>query len=185
MLDDIHKDASSRMDQAINHTQSELNKIRTGRANPEVFDGIVVDYYGTPTPLNQVSTVSVPEPRLITLQPYEKSLIPIIEKAIVDANLGYTPGNNGTAVVVPIPSLSEERRVELIKFTHKIIEDGRIAVRNVRRDALHRINNFGKEENISEDEIKGRETELQNITDEHIKELNNNQEKKEKELMEV
>ena len=185
MLDNIHKDACSRMDQAVNHTQSELNKIRTGRANPEIFDAIVVDYYGTPTPLNQVSTVSIPEPRLITLQPYEKSLVPVIEKAILDANLGYTPGNNGTAVLIPIPSLSEERRVELIKFTHKVIEDGRIAVRNVRRDALHRVHDYGKKENISEDEIKGREIELQKITDDHIKDLNSHQENKEKELMEV
>ncbi len=185
MLDNIHKDACLRMDQAVNHTQSELNKIRTGRANPEIFDAIVVDYYGTPTPLNQVSTVSVPEPRLITLQPYEKSLIPVIEKAILDANLGYTPGNNGTAVLIPIPSLSEERRVELIKFTHKVIEDGRIAVRNVRRDALHQVHDYGKEENISEDEIKGREIDLQKITDDHIKDLNSHQENKEKELMEV
>ena len=185
MLDDIHNDANSRMDQAIKHTQIELNKIRTGRANPEAFNTIMVDYYGTPTPLNQVSTVSVPEPRLITLQPYEKSLIPVIEKAILNANLGYTPGNNGTAVLIPIPSLSEERRVELTKFMHKIIEDGRIAVRNVRRDALHRVYDYGKQENISEDEIKGRETELQKITDDHIKELNSHQDKKEQELMEV
>ena len=185
MLDDIHKDAFSRMGQAINHTQGELNKIRTGRANPEIFDGLVVEYYGTPTPLNQVSTVSVPEPRLITLQPYEKSLIPIIEKAILDANLGYTPGNNGTAVLIPIPSLSEERRIELIKFTHKIIEDGKIAVRNIRRDAIHRIHDYGKEENISEDEIKGRETELQTITDSHIKELETQQENKENDLMKI
>jgi len=185
MIKEIIEDANHRMNQSILHTQSELNKVRTGRANPDMFNSIFVDYYGNSTALNQVSNISVPEPRLITLHPYENTLIPIIEKAILDANLGYTPGNNGTAVLVPIPSLSEERRVELIKFTHKIIEDGRIAVRNIRRDALHRINSFGKEENISEDEIKGRETELQNITDEHIKELNNYQEKKEKELMEV
>ena len=185
MLDNIHQDASARMDSAVGHTQNELNKIRTGRANPEIFDSIVVDYYGTPTPLNQVSTVSVPEPRLITLQPYEKTLIPVIEKAIMDANLGYTPGNNGTAVLVPIPSLSEERRVELTKFMHKLIEEGRIAVRNVRRDALHQVHDYGKQENISEDEIKGRETDLQKITDNHIEELNSHQEKKEQEIMEV
>ena len=171
MLDNIHKDANTRMDSALSHTQNELNKIRTGRANPEIFDSIVVDYYGTPTPLNQVSTVTVPEPKLITMQPYEKSLIPLIEKAIVDANFGFTPGNNGNAVLIPIPSLSEERRKELIKLIHKIIEDGKIAVRNIRRDAIHKIHDYGKEENISEDEIKGRETELQTITDSHIKEL--------------
>ena len=185
MLDDIHQDANMRMDSALNHTQNELNKNRTGRANPEIFDSIVVDYYGTPTPLNQVSTVSVPEPKLITMQPYEKSLIPLIEKAIVDANLGFTPGNNGNAVLIPIPALSEERRKELIKFIHKIIEDGKIAVRNIRRDAIHRIHDYGKEENISEDEIKGRETELQTITDSHIKELETHLENKENDLMKV
>ena len=185
MLDNIHQDASARMDSAVDHTQNELNKIRTGRANPEIFDSIVVDYYGTPTPLNQVSTVSVPEPKLITMQPYEKSLIPLIEKAIIDANLGFTPGNNGNAVLIPIPSLSEERRKELIKFINKIIEDGKIAVRNIRRDAIHKIHDYGKEENISEDEIKGRETELQTITDSHIKQLETQQENKEKDLMKV
>ena len=163
MLDNIHQDAISRMDSAVNHTQNELNKIRTGRANPEIFDSIVIDYYGTPTPLNQVSTVSIPEPKLITLQAYEKSLIPVIEKAIVDANLGYTPGNNGNAILIPIPALSEERRKELIKFVHKIIEDGKVAIRNIRRDTLHKIHDYGKKENESEDEIKGRETDLQEI----------------------
>ena len=185
MLNDIYNDANSRMDQAVKHTQMELNKIRSGRANPELFNAIMVDYYGTPTPLNQVSTVSVPEPRLITFQPYEKMLIPAIEKAIMDANLGYTPGNNGNAVLVPIPSLSEERRVELTKFMHKLVEEGRIAIRNVRRDALHQVHDYGKQENISEDEIKGREIDLQNITDRHIEELNAQQEKKGKEIMEV
>ena len=185
MLDNIHQDANSRMDAAVSHTQNELNKIRTGRANPEIFDSIVVDYYGTPTPLKQVSTVSVPDPKLITMQPYEKSLIPLIEKAILDANLGFTPGNNGNAVLVPIPALSEERRKELIKFIHKIIEEGKIAVRNIRRDVLRKIHDYGKEENESEDEIKGRETDLQTITDKHIKDLDIHQESKEKELMEV
>tara|TARA_A100001011_G_scaffold6144_1_gene7061 strand:+ start:1294 stop:1851 length:558 start_codon:yes stop_codon:yes gene_type:complete len=185
MLDNIHQDANTRMDAAVRYTQNELNKIRTGRANPEIFDSIVVDYYGTATPLKQVSTVSVPEPKLITMQPYEKSLIPLIEKAIVDANLGFTPGNNGNVVLVPIPALSEERRKELIKFIHKIIEEGKIAVRNIRRDTLRKIHDYGKEENESEDEIKGRETDLQTITDKHIKDLDIHQGSKEKELMEV
>ena len=185
MIDEILDDVKHRMEQAVAHANMELNKVRTGRANPEMFDSLVVDYYGSMTPLNQVSTISVPEPRLITLTPYEKTLIPIIEKAIMDANLGYTPGNNGTAVLVPIPSLSEERRVELTKFMHKLIEEGRIAVRNVRRDALHQVHDYGKQENISEDEIKGRETDLQIITDNHIKELNSQQEIKEQEIMEV
>ena len=185
MLDDICKDTEFRMGQAINHTQSELNKIRTGRANPDLFNNIMVDYYGTPTPLIQVATISVPEPRLITMQPYEKTLIPSIEKAIIDANLGYTPSNNGNVILIPVPSLSEERRVDLTKFVHKVIEEGRIAVRNIRRDALHKINDYAKSENISEDEIKGRETDLQDLTDKNIKELNDHQDRKEKELMEV
>ena len=185
MIDDFKQDAASRMAKTITALKATMSKIRTGRANPEIFDSIVVDYYGTPTPLNQVSTVSVPEPKLITMQPYEKSLIPLIEKAIVDANLGFTPGNNGNAVLIPIPALSEERRKELIKFIHKIIEDGKIAVRNIRRDAIHKIHDYGKKENISEDEIKGRETELQTITDSHIKELEIQQENKEKDLLKV
>tara|TARA_B100001013_G_scaffold264528_1_gene166716 strand:+ start:520 stop:1077 length:558 start_codon:yes stop_codon:yes gene_type:complete len=185
MIDEIIEDATHRMDQAIVHTQGELNKVRTGRANPEMFNSLFIDYYGNKTPLNQVATVSVPEPRLITLQPYEKTLIPIIEKAIMNANLGFTPGNNGTAVLVPIPPLSEERRKELNRFVHQLIEEGRVAVRNVRRDAIHHLHNYGKEEHISEDEIKRRDDEVQKLTDEHISGLNNLQDEKEKEIMET
>ena len=114
MIEEILKDVNHRMDQAVLHTNLELNKVRTGRANPEMFNSLSVDYYGTMTPMNQVATISVPEPRLITLTPYEKTLIPILEKAIMDANMGFTPGNNGTSVLVPIPPLSEERRLSLI-----------------------------------------------------------------------
>ena len=185
MIDEIIEDAAHRMDQAIVHTQRELNKVRTGRANPEMFNSLFVDYYGNKTPLNQVATVSVPEPRLITLQPYEKILIPIIEKAIMNANLGFTPGNNGTAVLVPIPPLSEERRKELNRFVHQLIEEGRVAVRNVRRDAIHHLHDYGKEEHISEDEIKRRDDEVQKLTDEQISGLNNLQDEKEKEIMET
>ena len=125
-------DLNKRMQQAIIHVQTELNKVRTGRANPEMFNSLLVDYYGTPTAINQVSTISVPEPRLITLTPYENKLLPLIEKSITDARI--TPGNNGNSVLVPIPPLSEERRVELNKFVNKLVEDGRVAIRNVRRD---------------------------------------------------
>ena len=142
MIDGILKNIKKRMEQAVLHSKGELNKVRTGRANPEIFDSFMVDYYGSKTPINQISTISVPEPRLITITPYEKTLIPAIEKAILDANLGYTPGNNGNAVLVPIPSLSEERRVELTKFMHKLIEEGRIAIRNVRRDAIHQVHDL-------------------------------------------
>ena len=154
MINDILDDVKHRMEQAVAHANMELNKVRTGRANPEMFDSLVVDYYGSMTPLNQVSTISVPEPRLITLTPYEKTLIPIIEKAIMDANMGFTPGNNGTAVLVPVPPLSEERRQELNKFVHQLVEDGRIAVRNVRRDGIHNLQKMQKDGHISEDLIK-------------------------------
>ncbi|MBL50756.1 MAG: ribosome recycling factor [Candidatus Marinimicrobia bacterium] len=185
MIDDILIDITHRMDQAVIHCKGELNKVRTGRANPEMFNSITVDYYGSITPINQVSTISVPEPRLITLTPYEKTLIPIMEKAITDANMGFTPGNNGTAVLIPIPQLSEERRIELNKFVHQLVEDGRIAVRNVRRDGLHHLHDFGKKDHISEDIIHDNEAKIQKITDDHINKLNSLQDEKEKEILEV
>ena len=185
MINEILDDVKHRMEKAVAHANMELNKVRTGRANPEMFDSLLVDYYGSMTPLNQVSTISVPEPRLITLTPYEKTLIPIIEKAIMDANMGFTPGNNGTAVLVPVPPLSEERRQELNKFVHQLVEDGRIAVRNVRRDGIQNLQNMQKDGHISEDLIKDNELEIQKITDSNIEKLNTLQEDKEKEILEV
>ena len=185
MINEILDDVKHRMEKAVAHANMELNKVRTGRANPEMFDSLVVDYYGSMTPLNQVSTISVPEPRLITLTPYEKTLIPIIEKAIMDANMGFTPGNNGTAVLVPVPPLSEERRQELNKFVHQLVEDGRIAVRNVRRDGIQNLQNMQKDGHISEDIIKDNELEIQKITDSNIEKLNTLQDDKEKEILEV
>ena len=185
MIDDILKDINQRMQQAISHVQNELNKVRTGRANPEMFNSLQIDYYGTPTPLNQVSTISVPEPRLITLTPYEKPLLQLIEKSIMDANMGFTPGNNGTSVLVPVPPLSEERRKELNKFVNRLIEEGRVAIRNVRRDGIQNLHNFEKDGHVSMDIIKDNESEIQKITDDKIKELNIMQEEKEKEILEV
>ena len=185
MIEEILNDVKIRMQQAITHVKNELNKVRTGRANPEMFNALLVDYYGNPTPINQVSTISVPEPRLITLTPYEKSLLPLIEKAITDANMGFTPGNNGNSVLVPVPPLSEERRVELNKFVHKLVEDGRVAVRNVRRDGIQSLHNYEKEGHVSEDIIKDNENEIQKITDDMIQNLNKLQEEKEREILEV
>ena len=185
MIEDILKDVKHRMEQAVNHTNGELNKVRTGRANPEMFNSLSVDYYGSMTPMNQVSTISVPEPRLITLTPYEKTLIPNIEKAIMDANMGFTPGNNGTAVLVPVPPLSEERRQELNKFVHQLVEEGKIAIRNVRRDGIHHLHDLEKDGHISEDLIKDNESEVQRITDDYIGKLNTLQSEKEKEILEV
>ena len=184
MFEDIKKETTQKMTQAIEHAKTELVKVRTGRANPDLLNSIQVDYYGTLTPLNQVSTITIPEPRMIALQPFEKTLIPIIEKAIMDSNLGLTPNNNGNSVLVPIPSLTEERRQDLIKYVHQLIEDGRIVVRNIRRDSIQNIKEFGKEENISEDEIRRQESEVQTLTDEHIEILNKMQETKEEELKE-
>ncbi len=185
MIEDILKDVKHRMEQAVNHTNGELNKVRTGRANPEMFNSLSVDYYGSMTPINQVSTISVPEPRLITLTPYEKTLIPNIEKAIMDANMGFTPGNNGTAVLVPVPPLSEERRQELNKFVHQLVEEGKIAIRNVRRDGIHHLHDLEKDGHISEDLIKDNEAEVQKIIDDYIGKLDTLQDEKEKEILEV
>ena len=184
MFEDIKKETTQKMAQAIEHAKTELVKVRTGRANPDLLNSIQVDYYGTLTPLNQVSTITIPEPRMIALQPFEKTLIPIIEKAIMDSNLGLTPNNNGNTVLVPIPSLTEERRNDLVKYIHKLIEDSRIVVRNVRRDSIHNIKEYSKDEHISEDETRRQESEIQKLTDDHISTLNELQDAKERELKE-
>ena len=183
MIKDITKDAIHRMDQAVIHTRTQMSKVRTGRANTEIVESIKVSYYGSLTPLNQLSTISIPEPRLITIHPFDKSVIDEIEKAIMESNLGLTPNNNGEVIHVPIPPLSEERRVDLTKYIHKLAEEGRIAVRNVRRDAINHLRVLQKEDHISEDEIKRSESEMQNITDGHVKTLNELMESKEKEIM--
>ncbi len=185
MLKDVQLDTKKLMVQAISHADSELAKVRTGRANPDIFNSISLDYYGVATPLNQVSNISVPQARLIVIQPYEKTLIPLIEKAIMENNLGLTPNNNGVVVNVPVPPLSEERRGELVKYVHELIEEGRVSIRNVRRDAIHQIKQFGEDQKISEDLIHDAEAEMQTLTDDHIEILNKHQEDKEKELQEV
>jgi len=185
MFKEIQIDTKHRMDQAIAHTDGELAKVRTGRANPEILSSLSVDYYGVDTPLNQVSNISIPQARLIVIQPYEKTLIPLIEKAIMENNLGLTPNNNGTVINVPIPPLSEERREELIKYVHELIEEGRVAIRNVRRDAIQQIKQKADTDNISEDLMHDAEAEIQTFTDEHIEKLNTHQEDKEKELKEI
>ena len=184
MIQDILKDALHRMDQTITHTRMELAKVRTGRANPELLEGLNIDYYGTITPLNQLSNITVPDASLISIQPYDKTLIPEIEKIIMQSNLGLSPNNNGTSVLVPIPPLSEERRKDLIKHVHQLMEEGRIAVRNVRRDANHHLKSLQSEDHLSEDEIHRSEQEVQRYTDDHVKLLGDLQVTKEKELME-
>ena len=185
MIKEILDSTQSSMDNAINHTVKELKKIRTGRANPEILNSIYIDYYGSKTALNQVSTITTPEARLINIAPYEKNLIPEIEKAIVNSNMGLTPNNNGSSIIIPIPPLSEERRKELIKVAHGIIEDGKVSIRNIRRDSIHQLTHKGKEENVSEDLIKDNEGEIQALTDKNINRLVQIERDKEKEIIEV
>tara|TARA_Y100001958_G_C21018490_1_gene395957 strand:- start:102 stop:659 length:558 start_codon:yes stop_codon:yes gene_type:complete len=185
MIKDILKEVEHRMNQAVSHTKVELSKVRTGRANPEIFNSLTVDYYGSNTPLNQVATISIPEPRLLTFTPYEKMLIPVIEKAIMDSNMGFTPSNNGTAVLVPIPPLSKERRKELNKYTNQLVEEGKIALRNIRRDGISSLQNLKKDGHISDDLIKDNEQEIQNLTDQQVDLLNEILAIKEKEIMEI
>jgi len=184
MIQDILKDALHRMDQAITHTRMEFAKVRTGRANPELLEGLSLDYYGTMTPLNQLSNITVPDASLISIQPYDKTLILEIEKIIMQSNLGLSPNNNGTSILVPIPPLSEERRKDLIKHVHQLVEEGRISVRNVRKDANHLLKSLQIEDHLSEDEIHRAEQEVQRYTDDHVKLLGDLQVKKQEELME-
>jgi ribosome recycling factor len=185
MSEQAIKDCEARMKKSIDSTRNELSAQRTGRANPAVLDNIRVDYYGQMSPLNQVGNITVPEPRTIVIHPWDKSMCPIIEKAILEANIGLTPVNNGNLVRLPIPELSEERRKEIVKQCKKIAEDGRVAVRNVRRDANEAVKNEEKGKKITEDESKKQQERIQKLTDATIKQIDELLMKKEKEVMEV
>jgi ribosome recycling factor len=185
MIKDILKNADERMSRAIEHVRQEFVKIRTGKASVGLLDGIKVDYYGTPTPLNQLGNISTPDYHTITIQPYDKSTIQPIEKAIQNANLGLNPQNEGTILRIPIPPLNEERRKELVKLVKKFAEEGKVSIRNIRRMEIDQLKKTEKEEHISEDDRKHAEKEVQKKTDEKIKEIEELLEMKEKEIMEV
>ncbi len=185
MIKDILKLAAEKMAKAVDHVNQEFNKIRTGKASITLLEGIKVEYYGTMTPLNQVGTLSTPDFHTIAIQPWDKTIINNIEKAILNSNLGLNPVNDGNIIRVPIPPLNEERRKELVKLVKKLAEDGRISVRNIRRDKIDKLKKTEKEEHISEDERKHGEQELQKLTDKYIKEIDELLAKKEKEIMEV
>ncbi|MBL7996991.1 ribosome recycling factor [bacterium] len=184
-LNKQYHDTEEKMKKSLEAVRGELSKVRSGRATTTLLDGIKVDYYGTPTPLNQVGNVSAPEARLLTVQPWDKNLIQPIEKAIQMADLGLNPANDGTMIRIPIPSLNEERRKELVKLTKKYAEDGRIAIRNVRREANDHIKKAEKNHDISEDDSKQAHDKVQKMTDSYIKKIDEMVAMKEKEIMEV
>lgn len=181
MINEELADAGSKMDQAVEHTVTEFSGVRTGRANAGILNRVMADYYGTRTPLQQLATFSVPEARMLIVQPYDKSSIPAIERAIQEADLGLNPSNDGNIIRLAFPSLTEERRRELIKVVRGVAEDGRIAIRNVRRHCKDRI----EAEDSSEDEVHRAEKELQTLTDRHIGDIDTALTHKEEELLEV
>lgn len=182
---EVEASAKARMEKAVADLQHEMAGIRTGRASVSLLDGIRVDYYGTPSPLNQVATLHVPEPSLITIQPWDVSQIGPIEKAIRSADLGLNPGNDGKLIRVPIPPLTEERRKELVKKLHHVAEDHRVAVRNIRRDANENIKKLLKDKTISEDDERRALDETQKTTDGYMQKLDQAAKTKEKEILEL
>ncbi len=185
MIKDILKDADARMHKAAEVVRNELIRIRTGKATTNLLDGIKVDYYGTLTPLSQLGTLSTPDIHTITVQVWDKSAVPLVEKAILNSNLGLNPIADGQLVRIPIPPLNEERRRELVKLVKKHAEEGKVSVRNVRRDAIEHLKKAEKNEHVSEDDRKHAEIEVQKYTDKHIKEIDSILQVKEKEIMEV
>ncbi len=185
MINDIKKDASERMQKSVAALGSQLSKIRTGRAHPALLDGIQVSYYGADTPLNQVANVTIEDSRTLAISVFDKSLAQAVEKAIMASDLGLNPMSAGTVIRVPLPPLTEERRKDLIKIVRGEVESGRVAVRNIRRDANGDIKSLLKDKEISEDEARQAEDEIQKLTDKFIKEMDTQLTAKEAELMEI
>lgn len=185
MIEEIKESMNCDMDKIIKSLSAQMAKMRTGRANPAVLDNVMVDYYGTPTPVKQVGQVSTPEARLLQIQPFDKSMIGAIEKAIFSANLGVTPSNDGNLVRVPFPALTEETRKDLVRDVKKMVEDAKVAMRNIRRDANDLIKKSEKSKELSEDESKKYQAEVQKVIDVFIQKADEMLDKKEKELMTV
>jgi ribosome recycling factor len=185
VLNEIKKDASSRMAKSVASLRQELTKIRTGRAHTSLLDHITVEYYGSEVPLNQVSNVGVEDSRTLTVTPWEKDMVVKIEKAIMASDLGLNPATAGTVIRVPLPPLTEERRKDMIRVVRNEAEGGRIAIRNIRRDAIHDVKELLKEKMIGEDDERRAEEEIQTITDKYIAEIDKTLAEKESELMEV
>jgi ribosome recycling factor len=185
MAKQVLQNTKERMEKAIQAYTRELASIRAGRASASLLDKVTVDYYGAPTPINQLASVSVPEARLLVIQPYDKTQVAEVEKAILKSDLGLNPTNDGTVIRIAIPALTEERRRELVKLVKKYSEDAKVAVRNVRRDANDDLKKLEKNGEITEDDLKGYNEDVQKLTDEHIAKIDNVTKDKEKEIMEV
>jgi len=185
MLQKVYQDLGHKMDKAAEVLKNEFSGIRTGRANPALLEGIKVLCYGALTPLNQVAGISVPESRLLLIQPWDKSVLGEIEKAILKSDLGLTPANDGKVIRLPIPTLTEERRHDLVKVVKKMAEESKVAIRNIRRESNEEIKKLEKDKHISEDESKMAHDKVQEMTDKHIVQLEELLKKKEKEIMEV
>ena len=185
MIDDIKKDASKRMDKSVESLRQELTKLRTGRAHTSLLDHITVPYYGSEVPLNQVANVNVEDSRTLTISPWERNMVQAIEKAIMTSDLGLNPATAGTVIRVPLPPLTEERRKDMIRIVRQEAENGRVAVRNIRRDALGDLKELQKEKLISTDDERRAQEAIQGITDKHIAEIDRVLADKERDLMEI
>ena len=177
--------AKEKMNKTLTVIQKDLTTLRAGRANPQILDKITVDYYGTPTPINQVGNISVPEPRMLMISLWDSKMIPLVEKAILKSDIGINPSNDGKVIRLMVPELNEERRKELSKQVKKMVEDGKVAIRAIRRDANDHLKKMKKDSQITEDDLKTAENELQKATDNAIKEADKLQAEKEKEIMSV
>lgn len=185
MTNDIIKDAREHMTKTEQALAHEFSTVRTGRASALIFEKVVVDAYGSPMPLNQVAGIKVPEPQTVVIEPWDKSIIGAIERAILGSDLGLNPSNDGMLIRVPFPPLTEERRLELVKLCKGYAEEARVAVRNIRRDANHKLERLAKDGEASEDEVRRAETEVQKLTDTHVKNIDEALKRKETEIMEV
>ncbi len=185
MTKDVIANMKSQMEKTLDSLRRDYQKVRTGRASTSLLDDVKIDYYGTPTPVSQVATLAVPEPRTITLQPWESKMIPVIEKAIMNANIGITPANDGKLIRLVLPPLTEERRKEIVKNLRKMSEEAKVALRNIRRDAIDGVKKLEKDKSISEDDLKRAEKEIQDVTKSHETKIDEVLAHKEKEVMEV
>jgi ribosome recycling factor len=185
MIDDLLNDAIHRMDVTVETTHGKFNTVRTGRASAALLDRIQIDYYGQKTPLKQLATINVPEPRLLTVQPFDPSSMKTIEKAIQESDLGLTPSNDGKTIRLPIPQLTEERRKELVKQVRAMAEEGKVAVRNVRRDTMRHLEELVRNGDVGDDEERRAEERVQKLTDDHVHKIDDLLKHKEAEIMEV